>query len=351
MASKKLIGSRMVMNRDLPRPSSTTSIRDDPGSKKGWTGSSSYVHELERQVKLLKLENAQLEQKLDEKTLLLEQLASESSGESFDQRRIYLLKSQIVQLERQLHLFATSLQRQATLMVKMDNFLTDLVEKTRSSSDTVLKELRQSAEVIIHSMQTGDEVGVSAERLAQPLYFPNAFQHPKRNQPITFLDICGPSLDHINLKQVAYLESSLASLHRKLISLKSGLSTVPPSVSFLTPIESHGLRQFDDVIITLEQCCTDLLNLSLLIPTAPWALPKTQSFTTAKDIEELLPSFPKRKQEVNKVLDAVVKTFDHRHTVAEMELDVLKVELEFHQSVYKLQLDYVKSLFESINHL
>ena len=69
------------------------------------------------------------------------------------------------------------------------------------------------------------------------------------------------------------------------------------------------------------------------------ALPKTQSFTTAKDIEELLPSFPKRKQEVrvctqtchnqsiklflpkvNKVLDAVVKTFDHRHTVAEMEV-------------------------------
>ena len=42
----------MVMNRDLPRPSSTTSIRDDPGSKKGWTGSSSYVHELERQVKV-----------------------------------------------------------------------------------------------------------------------------------------------------------------------------------------------------------------------------------------------------------------------------------------------------------
>eukprot|EP00118_Oscarella_pearsei_P011812 m.82120 g.82120 ORF g.82120 m.82120 type:complete len:267 (+) comp36285_c0_seq10:891-1691(+) len=93
---------------------------------------------------------------------------------------------------------------------------------------------------------------------------------------------------------------------------------------------------------------TDFLLLILMKPLQPKA--QTHDLLTPKDIEDLLPLYPKQKEslEAARVLEAVVKTFDHRHMIAEMERDALKSELAFHQSVYKLQLDYVTSLFDSI---
>lgn len=55
----------------------------------------------ERQIKSLQEENTKLRKELENVRSLYKQLIAENSHEKFDERRVTVLKSQIIQLERQ----------------------------------------------------------------------------------------------------------------------------------------------------------------------------------------------------------------------------------------------------------
>lgn len=62
-----------------------------------------------------------------------------------------------------------------------------------------------------------------------------------------------------------------------------------------------------------------------------------------------LPALPQSKQqEVKHIIDASIHTCNHRQFLQSKQLAVFKEELAFHQSVYRLQIQYVQDLFDAV---
>ena len=64
----------------------------------------------------------------------------------------------------------------------------------------------------------------------------------------------------------ARLESKLARLYQSLIGLQSSLGVN----LIVSENKKHLQERLDLAKSNLQQCCHDLLQLSLLVPSAPW---------------------------------------------------------------------------------
>ncbi|XP_034630165.1 uncharacterized protein LOC117879235 isoform X2 [Trachemys scripta elegans] len=85
--------------------------------------------------KKLQEENIKLKHELEDLRSPYEQLIEEGKSECFDERRVSLLKAQVMQLERQVVLLTEGLSSQAVLMLELKNSLESLTEKLRSLLD------------------------------------------------------------------------------------------------------------------------------------------------------------------------------------------------------------------------
>ncbi|CAG2234348.1 unnamed protein product [Mytilus edulis] len=271
----------------------------------------------ERQIKKLKEENAKLRNEIKEVRSLYNQLVQENSHEKFDERRIMLIKSQVIQLERQV------------LMMS---------EAISSRSETLAE-------------------NTTVRNLTRPLMFVNEFVRPGSEEEITLLDIASGHLEHLNLKHVAKLETKLASLYKELIGFHSLIEEAEkPS---LHPVSEHTNKAMHDRMTTrllkscamIKDCCGDLVQLSLLYPSAPWPPLKRSVIKdlTCDQVMKSLPVLPKTKvKEVQSVVDAMLKAVNYKNSMTNHEIKSLKEDLKFHKSVYDLQLEYIQALFDAV---
>ncbi|XP_073200677.1 uncharacterized protein [Lepidochelys kempii] len=85
--------------------------------------------------KKLQEENTKLKHELEDLRSQYAQLIEERKSECFDERRVRLLKAQVMQLERQVVLLTEGLSSPAVLMLELKNSLESLSDKLRSLLD------------------------------------------------------------------------------------------------------------------------------------------------------------------------------------------------------------------------
>ncbi|KAM9330945.1 uncharacterized protein PAF06_019276 [Gastrophryne carolinensis] len=321
--------------------------------------------------KLAKLqeENDQLRQELEDLRFQYRRLIDEGQNECLDERRINLLKSQLLQLERQVKLLTEGLSCRASVLLEFGNALQAILDKLQS----LLAYGNHSPEVpvtrvelirmieICHSMQDKlrhNHQTTSLENLALP-WIISGEQATK--SPVTLLDLCYGKVDNLNLLYVSALEGKLSTLFRHLHATRQTLSHIlapgaesPESAHHVLPtvIYSRLINHLTRCNQSLEECCRDLLTMTFIVPSAPWAKIEcavSQDFT-AENVLAALPAFPKGapQQRAKRAAEAMVKAANYSRLMAMQQIHALEAELEFHRRIYSLQVQYTQALFQGI---
>lgn len=324
----------------------------------------------ERQIKALKLENQKLKSDLADVRGLYKQITQENSHEKFDERRMNVLKSQVIQLERQVLLLTEAIGSRGEVLMEVENALTWLSNKCREyiSADVRGPQVDVTRSDLMLMVETSESARIklfkqlenkTTQSLSKPLLFYNDFLQPGRERDVSLLDVASGNIEHLNLKHVAKLESLLSSLYRELIYLNTSLETDTSNESAYLWTSCHVASAARERLQTqlLKTCalmkdsCTSLLDLSLLYPSAPWPPLKKCALKdiTPERVLNSLPGVPRsRPSTTQKVVQALVKAYNYKVYMLKEEISSLRHEVKYHQNVYNLQLKYTESLFQAM---
>ncbi|XP_041465194.1 uncharacterized protein LOC121415884 [Lytechinus variegatus] len=332
------------------------------------------VIQLQREIKALKEENAKLQK--DSVKSIYDQLVSEGPVEQYGERRVNLLKSQVIQLERQVLMQAEALSSRSGVLFEVENNLQTIADNFREllSNETKGPSVQVQRSQLTTMIETVESARLrlyknleinNQEKLEQPLIFTGLYAktkpHRYDNKPVDIMDVCSGKIEHLNLKHIAKLESKLFTLNQQLKTLHQTLKTcwspdchalqqltnqhLPSAVNQrLSSLLKHAERQ-------LVECCQDLVSLSILVPAAPWPLLSKSVIPEIKidDVMTALPTFPRNKQQqVKSVIDAVIKASNYSRRVSKMEAKACVEELRFHQALYDVQFKYMDSLYAAV---
>lgn len=329
---------------------------------------SARVAEAERSISRLEQENNRLLSELNDLRALYKQLTTESSHESFDERRVNLLKSQVIQLERQNALLTQTISSRSETLMDAENALAATIDYCQS----VMAQKERTREVhvsytefqrIITTLESArkqlcrmaDKTS-SIQSYSKPLLWYGSFLRNRPDPPVTLFDICRGDIEHINLKHVGRLESKLVNLYKELTlvnnslricvqsrSVDDGVAAAPTAVySRLSDQAQHSCDLLQDV-------CSQLLQLSLLVPAAPFPALNKPPFEQLS-VENVVKVFGKsaKSRDARKLIEALLKYVNISVSHAGIENKLLLEELEFHHAIYRLENQYVESLFSSM---
>ncbi|XP_060067224.1 uncharacterized protein LOC132547486 [Ylistrum balloti] len=360
---KSSVAGRLTMS-SLLAPSLDSSLASSAASQ---NRSSASLTKAEKEIKSLKAENNKLRKDLEDVRSLYNQLVSENSHEKFDERRITLLKSHIIQLERQVLLMSEALSSRSSALMEVENALTWLADKCRyyialEVPGATVGVPRSDLTQMVHTAESSriklfkNIENCSTQTQGQALMFMNTFIKPDSFQQCTMLDIASGKLDYLNLKHVAKLESKLSSLYKDLTQLHDVLEN-PQDIPVMTSpcvasvIRDRASTQLLRSCARIKDCCGDLLSVSLLFPSAPWPPLKKSVLKdiTCDNVMSSLPSLPKSKvPEVKRVMTALLKAQSYHHHMLSQQIKGLKEEVKFHQAVYNLQISYSETLLAAV---
>ncbi|XP_022803405.1 uncharacterized protein LOC111340771 isoform X3 [Stylophora pistillata] len=255
------------------------------------------LQKYQQQLEHLKKENKELKAELQFISSLYKQLVEEAPQERFDERRVNLLKSQVIQLERQVLLQASALQARKNVFIQIENKLLNLKEALRSlySPDdpsnyiTVLRECIQNLEYRLEGtrldLYKNKEIAEADDLCLPAIYMGDFLKQSKsvEDQTLTLLDCCSGKVEHLNLKHV------------------------PP------------LKKVIREDLTEENVMSHMPELSR-----------------------------KKQQEVRSVVQALMKSISYTKHILSLEIKILKEELSFHRQVYQCQVDYAESLLSAV---
>ncbi|RUS82237.1 hypothetical protein EGW08_010013, partial [Elysia chlorotica] len=323
----------------------------------------------DKEFKTLQAENAKLKKQCNELNATLKQLTQETSHEKFDERRVNLLKLQIIQLEKQVCILNEALGGRHEAIMEVENTMAWLADKLRSFIAADIKgpmvpiarsdlmafvESSESARIKLFKAIEGS----AKESVGKDLLFLNPFLggHYKQGENITLLDISLNRMDYLNLRHVAQLESKLSNIYKDLIRVLEQIEYSAVDPIFVKRRRSGQSDRFKTTVlktcISLKDVADDLMSLSLLCPSAPWPAlkrPLSQDVSLERVKLNIPPGLSRQKQEeINHIIESSIGVCNHRNHLLEKENAVLKEELNFHRATHDLQVQYTKSLFEAV---
>lgn len=298
---------------------------------------------------------------------------------SFDERRTQVLKARIIQLERQNELLLESISQRAASFEDVDGILTSVANCCRKY---IAKEGCPGREVNMEradliscvtqletarkKMYRQDNKMTDVSNLRATLLQDCLMSRDNTNAPMTqtnLFDASTGKLEHLNLKFVAKLESQLSSLLRELVQLQQsmndqrtltsgGIQKEIISEDFLVMgIKHHRIDQMNKCCRLLQESSENLMDLSMLHPSAPWGLLRRPLFQNGVTVEHVMASFPKAASNNSKIkatIETLMKAVNHKQWMLQLQIQALKTELKFHRDVYSLQISYTHSLMESL---
>ncbi|KAE8635721.1 hypothetical protein XENTR_v10002716 [Xenopus tropicalis] len=246
----------------------------------------------EQKLEQLQKENVKLKQELEDLRHQHNQLLEESKYECFDERRVNLLKAQVIQLERQVMLLTEGLNSRASLLLEVDNSLQPILEKLRC----LLASENHSADVPV-----------------------------SRAELIRMIEICKATSDKLHQNHQATSVDNLALMW--ILSEKQATKST---------------------VTLLDLCFGKLENLNLLY-VAKMAPVVSHEFTV-ENVLAALPALPKGapQQRAKRAAEALVKAASYSRLMALQQIHALEAELDFHRSIYSLQVQYTEALFQGI---
>ncbi|KAG9261848.1 hypothetical protein AMEX_G25453 [Astyanax mexicanus] len=364
---KVVLDRSSSISSDLERCSIHTGTEED---RRNSSQSKVTVEKLER-------ENAKLKMQYEELKRQYVQLLEEAKEEKFEERRVNLLKAQVMQLERQVILLSEGLSSQLCCSQDVEKALDPLTHRLRSllssgGADEViiawseLTQLVERCEDVKQKLHRKIKVS-SAEDLAVPWLLSGS---KLTKQPTTtLLDLCYGKINNLNLQQVSALESRLSQLFKHLHGIRQtvGLILAPhpdlhpaklaspkqvPTPPAPSALYARLLNQASLCCSDLDRCCRDLLTLSLIVPSAPWA-GSEQRVIPELEVENILatlPAFPRGAplQRARRSAQALSRAANYSLLMAQQQVEALETELEFHRSLYSLQVRTVEELVQGI---
>jgi len=330
---------------------------------------SARVAEAERTINRLEEEKDSLLHELNDLRALYKQLTTESSHESFDERRVNLLKSHVIQLERQNALLTETISSRSETLMEAENALAATIDycqsvMARKENISEVKvscsELRriittlESARKRMHSM--ADKTS-SIQSYSKPLLWYGSFLQNRPDPPVTLFDVCRGDIRHINLRHVSRLESKLVNLYKELVLVSNSLRICIQSSSGGEEITAAPMAVYSRLsdqarhsCDLLQDVCSQLLQLSLLVPAAPLPALNKPPFEPLT-VENVMKVFGKtaKSRDAKQLIEALVKYVNISVSHAGIENKLLREELEFHRAIYRLETQYVESLFSSLN--
>ncbi|CAG5119367.1 unnamed protein product [Candidula unifasciata] len=365
------MSGRLGVQGALNRPRTLNPLQQvayDVGSEAVTAVNNAATCKLERELKTMQEENLQLRRELHESRMALKQLFSESSHEKFDERRVNLLKFQLIQLERQIAILNEALSCRQEAVLEVENTMAWLADRLRSyiaaevkgpavpiarSDLTSMTEVVESSRIKLFKALEGSE----KDAIGKDVLFLNQFLGGKykNGEPLTVLDISLQRMNYINLRHVAQLESKLCQLYKELIGVNECLCNVKPLSLLAGHINCAEKNRMETMLlkacVVIQDVSDDLMALSLLCPSAPWPVLKRPIIKQipAERVIAALPALPPSKQEeVKHIIEASIHTCNHHQFLLSKQLAVLKEELAFHRSVYSIQSQYVQDLFDAV---
>ncbi|XP_046698334.1 uncharacterized protein LOC124381017 isoform X1 [Silurus meridionalis] len=320
-------------------------------------------------VEKLEKENAKLKTQYEELRCQYVQLLEEAKEEKFDERRVNLLKAQVMQLERQVILLSEGLSSQVCRSQDVERALDPLTQRLRS----LLCSEDPAADVLITRTELTQLIE-RCEDMTQKLHRKNKVTFPEdlampwmlrgtklSKQPTTLLDLCYGKTNNLNLQEVSALESKLSQLFKHLHGIRQTLSLVlaphqepdnPVVHTAPTVVYAHLLNQSHRCCALLDRCCLDLLTLSLIVPSAPWAAPEQRVIheLEVENILAVLPAFPRGAplQRARRAAQALSRAANYSVLMAQQQVEALEAELDFHRSLYSLQVRTIEELVQGI---
>ncbi|KAM9100027.1 uncharacterized protein LOC100925754 isoform X2 [Sarcophilus harrisii] len=299
-------------------------------------------------------------------------LIEEGKSECFDERRINLLKAQVMQLQRQVVLLTEGLSSRAALLLELNEALNPLSQKLRSFLDwnsptcevpVARSELKQMIKMC-HTLQSKLQKNYQTTGIEE-LALPWLMSRKNCTKPtVTLLDLCYGKMDNLNLQYVSALETKLSQLYRHLHGMRQTLNFIlapgqgshKQSLQILpTAVYSRLINQMKRCNHSLEECCSDLLILTLVVPSAPWAKIQNASIPefTVDSVLAILPTFPKGapQEKAKKAVGALLKATNYSKLMTTQQINALQAEVNFHRSIYDLQIKYTKDVFDAIKHI
>ncbi|XP_053149817.1 uncharacterized protein LOC128344194 isoform X2 [Hemicordylus capensis] len=314
--------------------------------------------------KKLQEENIKLKHELEDLRSQYGHLLEEGKNECFDERRVNLLKAQVLQLERQVVLLTEGLSSQAALMLELNTSLEALIDKL--SVEGTVSEVTISRLELLQIIEICQTMRLKLQRNQQTadlskLALPWTLGRNLVIQPVTLLDLCYGKMENLNLRYVSALEGKLSKLRRHLLAMRQNLSFLlaPGQVSsetarhiLPTAVYARLINHAAQCHQSVEECCSDLLTLTLLVPSAPWEILEN-SLSQELSVENVLaalPAFPKGapQQRAKRAAEALVKAQNYSRQMAMQQILALQAELNFHRNVYNLQVKYTEAVFDGI---
>ncbi|XP_035662961.1 uncharacterized protein LOC118406751 isoform X2 [Branchiostoma floridae] len=313
-------------------------------------------------------ENQRLRQELQEVRSLYDQLVQEGAAEHWEERRVNMLKSHVIQLERQIVQLTGSVSSHKDAMVEADSALDAVVSALREwvaceSPGPTVSIQRAKLTHLIHTVMGAKtrvkkqgKTGFSSETIEQSSLLKSAAVKGS-GEGVSLLDICRGDIRHLNLKHVASLESQLSQLFRKLLRLQQcveGIRNHQPVPLFYqtdSVLYDRLTGLVGDLDKLLYQCCQDLMHLSLLVPAAPWSAVRRlpSMHVSVDDVMASLPSMPRSKQyEVKKIVESLMIAVGYSKHMTAMQIAALEEELTHFRQVQNLQIKYTTTLVQAL---
>ncbi|XP_072453461.1 uncharacterized protein [Notamacropus eugenii] len=306
--------------------------------------------------KKLQEENSKLKCELEVLRNQYEWLIEEGKTECFDERRINLLKAQVMQLQRQVVLLTEGLSSRATLLLELNEALNPLSEKLRSLLDcnsptceilVARSELKQMIKMCqgLQSKLQKNYQATGIEELALPwLMSRKNFTKPT----VTLLDLCYGKMDNLNLQYVINALQAEVNFHRSIYNLQ--IKYTKAVFDGIKQAYHSFLANVDGVLCSpLRDVLSSYINLTSEPSDTAFRSFLTVLKNNAEQIQEAVDTLtpPENLQhEGDEVLSKVGREFflsleqslkdcGEQRDKAAREMEVLRIELE--QAVAELQ--------------
>ncbi|KAJ3044783.1 hypothetical protein HDV00_000658 [Rhizophlyctis rosea] len=328
------------------------------------------IQELEAQLASLQAENATLKQEVSHVRELYQAATAEASvnsASSLERRRTALLRSQIIQLQREVIAQRDSLIEKEHSGQDVDedvNRIKELVkgiltEDTSKYSPRHIDSLKQTLQITsaiskrLNRHTVRDRLTSREEERTPAVEFLSEFICPKRRKElraVSLADVVSGRIEHLNLRHVARLERQLGQLYGDLAALRSSLAN--SFEPFVVPdLPQHVNDTFDRTMKGLVSAMNALISVSVLVPAAP--LPDIDKgaieIPTASEVAQYLPNMSAGlRSKVEEAITVLLKAMQAYEDSYEGEKSALETELKFHRDLYIQHTEHITSLVDKM---
>ncbi|CAF1025701.1 unnamed protein product [Adineta ricciae] len=302
----------------------------------------------------LQIENESLRLEILSLQKILETPVDENRRYTHFRYQIYSLEKQVALLTRLLDAKREAVATCETILIELNQFLENLKDKIHRKENleeslvqSWIDRIESNRKKSFKSMQ--DHANLSDN---DTLFAPNSLKYVNQ-APIHLLDICSGKIEHLNLKNIANLESSLYNLHADLRTFQNELLD-RTNHSIFPNLNNDLIQHSKELCKKINSTTNELFYLSILVPTRHQKCTfDSEQITTEFLCQRINSQFrlsPNIKLYLQSIFNSLVSAFNHEIYLLKAELNMKTRQLSFYRhSLTKIHCQYIQNLIQILS--